>query len=57
MDEASVFKNKAIWYKALTYLKQDKREECYKILVTRPVDADNFKEAKELMKKIESQRK
>ena len=57
VDGASVFKNKATWYKALTYLKQDKREECYKILAMLPVDADNFKEAKELMNKIESQRK
>ena len=48
----TVYKNKATWYKALTFLKKNKIDSCYKILETLPVDADNIKEARELMKKI-----
>jgi tetratricopeptide (TPR) repeat protein len=48
----TVYKSEAIWYKALALLKENKPEECYKVLESLPADADNIKEAKELMKKI-----
>jgi len=48
----TVYKNLAIWYKALVLLKENKPEDCYRVLETLPPEADNIKEAKELMKKI-----
>ena len=56
-DGSTVYKNQAIWYKALVLLKQNKLEECYTILKTIPVGVDHYKAAGELMKKIEAQRK
>jgi tetratricopeptide (TPR) repeat protein len=52
----SVFKQQATWYKALTYLKQNKLSDCYNVLKTIPTDADKYKEATELMKKIEDRK-
>lgn len=51
---ATVFKNRALWYKSLVLLKQNRLEECYAVLATLPADADNYKEAQKLMKKIGS---
>jgi predicted Zn-dependent protease len=53
----TVFKNEAVWYKALSALKQNKLDECYRILESLPAEASRYKEAKELMKKIKSRRK
>jgi hypothetical protein len=53
----TVFKNEAVWYKALSLLKQNKLEECYQVLDGLPAEASRYKEAKELMKKINSNRK
>jgi tetratricopeptide (TPR) repeat protein len=49
----TVYKNQAIWYKALLLLKENKVDECYSILQSIPKDADSYKEAKGLIKKIE----
>ena len=48
----TVYKNQATWYKALVLLKQNKPDDCYKVLESLPAEADNIKEARELMKKI-----
>lgn len=48
----SVFKTKAIWYKALVYLKQDKLIECKTILETIPEDAQEYEQAKKLIRKL-----
>lgn len=53
----TVFKNDAVWYKALVFLKQNKPEDCYTVLLTLSNDADKYKEAQELMKKIASRKK
>lgn len=53
---ATIFKNDAIWFKALAMLKQNKLDECYRLLEGLPTDAGKYKEARELMKKIDSQR-
>ena len=49
----SVYKNKAIWYLALSKLKQEDNNACLKILRTIPEDADDYKEAQKLIKKLE----
>jgi len=51
----TVYKNQAIWYKALTLLKENKIDVCYKVLESLPADADNIKEARELMRKIKEE--
>jgi len=48
----TVFKEKAVWYKALILLKQNKLDDCYIVLASLPPDADNYKEAQKLMKDI-----
>lgn len=48
----TVYKSQAIWYKALTLLKENKPEDSYRVLESLPAEADNINEAKELMKKI-----
>lgn len=48
----TVYTNQATWYKALTLLKENKIDSCYKVLESLPADADNREEASELMKKI-----
>ena len=50
----TVYKKQAIWYKALVLLKQNNLNECYIKLESLPPEADNYKEAKELMKKIKA---
>lgn len=51
-DGNTVYKNQAIWYKALVLLRQNKIDDCYKVLETLPPEADNYEDAKVLMKKI-----
>jgi predicted Zn-dependent protease len=53
----TVFKNEAVWYKALTELKQNRLDECYRILESLPAEAARYKKARELMKKIMSRSK
>jgi predicted Zn-dependent protease len=53
----SVFNNEAVWYKALAALNQNRLDECYRILEKLPAEASSYKEAKKLMKKINSKRK
>jgi tetratricopeptide (TPR) repeat protein len=48
----SVFKNQALWSKALVLLKQNKLNECYDVLTGIPRDSDKYTEAQKLMKKI-----
>jgi len=48
----SVYKHKATWYLALSYLKQDKKEECKSTLKEIPTDAEDFEKAKELLNKL-----
>ena len=49
----SAYKNKAKWYLALSKLKQKDYDACLKILKTIPEDADDHKQAKKLIKKID----
>ncbi|SDX99252.1 hypothetical protein SAMN05444411_11371 [Lutibacter oricola] len=48
----SAFKNKATWYKALTYLKQEQFENCSNTLQTIPKSADEYELAQKLLKKL-----
>lgn len=57
VNGTSVFKNEAIWYKALAALKQNRLDDCFQLLESLPADAGRNKEAKFLMKKIDRQRK
>lgn len=50
--ENSVFKNKAIWYLALSKLKQKDYKKCVEILKMIPEDADDFSNAQKLLKKL-----
>jgi predicted Zn-dependent protease len=49
----SAFKNKAIWYLALSNLKQKEYNECLEILRTIPEDADDYNKAQKLIKKLD----
>lgn len=49
----SAYKNKAIWYLALSKLKQKNYDACLKILKTIPEEADDFKKAQKLIKKLD----
>ena len=49
----SVFKNQAAWYMALSKLKQKRTEECVEILRTIPEDAEVYKRAQKLLKKLQ----
>lgn len=49
----SVYKNKAIWYLALSKLKQEEYDDCLEILKTIPEDADEYNEAQKLIKKLD----
>lgn len=53
----TIYKEEAIWYKALTALITNKTDECYTLLQSLSAGSSNAEKAKELMKKIESQRK
>lgn len=45
----SVYKDKAAWYLALSYLKQHKTKECKALLQQIPADADEYAKAQELL--------
>lgn len=45
----SVFAPKATWYKALNYLKQEKFENCKRVLQTIPESADEYELAEKLL--------
>jgi hypothetical protein len=53
----SIFKNEAIWYKALLALKQNRLDDSYQLLESLSADAGRNKDVKRLMKKIDTQRK
>lgn len=48
----SVYKYEAVWYKALSLLKADKKEECAALLHTLPEQSSRYASAKELLKKM-----
>jgi tetratricopeptide (TPR) repeat protein len=48
----SVFKYKAQWYNALNFLKQGDTDRCKQILQGLPQEAENYKNAQELLKKL-----
>ena len=48
----SAYKNKASWYLALSKLKQKDYNSCAEILKTIPADADDYKKAQKLLKKL-----
>lgn len=52
-QDTSAFKNKATWYLALSKLKQKEFDECMTILKTIPEDADDYKQAQKLLKKLD----
>jgi len=50
---SSIFKHEAQWYQALSYLKQDKKEQCKTLLEDIPEQAVVSKKAQELLKKLD----
>ncbi|MCX7547074.1 hypothetical protein OS188_03815 [Xanthomarina sp. F1114] len=48
----SVYKNKAIWYLALSKLKQGDNTACINTLKTLPEDSEDYNEAQKLIKKL-----
>jgi len=48
----SIYKNKAIWYLALSKLKQKEYASCKKVLKDLPNDAEDFEMAKKLLDKL-----
>lgn len=48
----SAYKNKAIYYLALSKLKQNDNRTCLKILRTLPEDAEDYKQAQQLIRKL-----
>jgi len=48
----SAFKNKATWYLALSKLKQKEFDECMVVLKSIPEDAEDYKQAQKLIKKL-----
>ena len=53
----TVYKNPALWFKGLSFLKIKKLSECRDVLKNLPASADKYKEAQELIKKIEKELK
>lgn len=49
----SVYKEKAIWYKALSALKQGNSETCKEILLQIPKDAEDYDKAQKLLNKLD----
>lgn len=49
----SAYKYKGTWYLALSKLKQEKDASCLEILKTIPEDADDYKQAQKLIKKLD----
>ncbi len=52
-DGNSVYKYKAIWYLALSQLKQKNDAACIKFLNTIPEEAEDYKRAQKLLKKLD----
>ena len=48
----SIYKDRALWYLALSKLKQEKPNECKTILQKIPVEAEDYKKAKKLLKRL-----
>lgn len=48
----SVYKNEALWYKALSLLKQKKYDACKLVLVKIPPTADEYDKAQDLLDKL-----
>lgn len=53
----TVYKNPALWFKGLSFLKMKKLSECRDVLQNLPAGADKYKEAQELINKIEKELK
>jgi len=49
---ASVYKNEALWYKALALLKQEKYDACKMVLVEIPATADEYEKAQKLLDEL-----
>ncbi len=49
----SIYKNKALFYLALTKLKQKDYEGCKKLLITLPETAEDYPKAKEILRKLD----
>ena len=49
----SAYKNKAIWYLALSNLKQKEFHDCLEMLKTIPEDAEEYDQAQKLIKKLD----
>ncbi|MFV0565544.1 MAG: hypothetical protein ACK5NB_06915 [Flavobacteriaceae bacterium] len=49
----SVYKQKAVWFLALSKLKQGEPDECAKILKTIPQDAEDYAQAQKLLNKLD----
>ncbi|CAH8281294.1 hypothetical protein EV196_101375 [Mariniflexile fucanivorans] len=49
----SAYKNKAIWYLALSKLKQKEYDDCVEILKTIPEEAEDYNAAQKLIKKLD----
>jgi len=49
----SAYKNKAIWYLALSRLKQNDNDACIKFLKSLPEDSDDYSNALKLIKKLD----
>jgi hypothetical protein len=49
----SIYKNKAIWYSALSELKQKNLEECKSLLRQIPEDSEDYDKAQELLKELD----
>lgn len=48
----SAYKQKAVWFLALSKLKQDELGECAEILKTIPQDSEDYQQAQKLLKKL-----
>jgi tetratricopeptide (TPR) repeat protein len=49
---SSVYKNEALWYKALGLLKQKNYDKCKLVLVEIPPTAEEYSKAQDLLKKL-----
>lgn len=50
---SSVYKNKAIWYLALSKLKQKENDACLEVLKTLPEEAEDYTKAQKLIRKLD----
>ena len=53
INSPSVYNNKAKWYLALSKLKQEDTNACLNVLQTIPEDAEDYKQAQKLIKKLD----